>query len=94
MPARIMDVSVVPDTYAIVLIWENGQRFIKNMWPLIRNQKIFAPLEDKSIFQQVSVVDDGRALAWPGDIDYCADALWAESQMTSRSQDEPLTQIA
>jgi hypothetical protein len=36
----------------------------------------FAAFADPEFFAQVRVSEDGRSLEWPGDLDFCADALW------------------
>ncbi len=45
----------------------------------IATRKVFAPLKDQKLFEQDSVVDEGRAIRWSDEIDYCADALWMET---------------
>jgi len=38
-----------------------------------------AALADPKVFAQVKVGERGRSLEWPGEIDFCADALWFET---------------
>ena len=37
-----------------------------------------ATVDDPAVFTQVHVGERGRSLEWPGEIDFCADALWFE----------------
>ena len=56
---------------------------------------VFAAWNDYAVFRRAAIADQGRALAWPGEIDFCADALWLE---VTRKQPEalfpPLMQIS
>lgn len=36
------------------------------------------PLLDVEFFKQVKITQGGRAIEWPGEIDFCADSLWLE----------------
>jgi hypothetical protein len=40
---------------------------------------VFAPLSDPSHFARFSIGERGRFLAWPDDLEFCADALWLEA---------------
>lgn len=46
----------------------------------IQQGGVFAPLSDPDFFKQVAIVDHGRVLSWPGDIEFCADALWLQAR--------------
>jgi len=39
---------------------------------------VFAPWADYAFFRQASIGESGRTLTWPGELDFCADALWLE----------------
>jgi hypothetical protein len=39
------------------------------------NSGLFSALQDFQFFKQVSIVRDGRAIEWPGELDLCADSL-------------------
>jgi hypothetical protein len=43
---------------------------------------VFAPWVDYTFFRQAAVGEGGRTLTWPGELDFCADALWL--QVTGR----------
>ncbi len=37
---------------------------------------VFAPWTDYGFFRQAVIGEGGRTLSWPGELDFCADALW------------------
>lgn len=39
---------------------------------------VTAALSDFETFKQVKIVRSGRAIEWPGELDFCADSLWLE----------------
>lgn len=39
---------------------------------------VFAPWSDYGFFGQASIGEHGRTLTWPGELDFCADALWLQ----------------
>ncbi len=47
---------------------------------------VFAPLADEAFFQRAALGEKGRTLTWPGDLDFCADALWL--QVTGKQPQE------
>jgi hypothetical protein len=47
---------------------------------------VFAPLADEAFFQRAALGEMGRTLTWPGDLDFCADALWL--QVTGKTTQE------
>ena len=44
--------------------------------PLIGQGGVFERLTRDDLFKQVSIASNGRSICWPGEIDFCADALW------------------
>ena len=44
----------------------------------IRPGTVTAPLSDFDLFKQAKVTQGGRAIEWPGEIDFCADSLWLD----------------
>ena len=39
---------------------------------------VFVPWTDYAFFRQASIGEHGRTLTWPGELDFCADALWLQ----------------
>jgi hypothetical protein len=67
-----------PDTHSVTLRWANGATTVSRFDHLVANG-VFAALADPTVFVQVRVGERGRSVDWPGDIDFCADALWFEA---------------
>ncbi|MGA3003679.1 MAG: DUF2442 domain-containing protein [Acetobacteraceae bacterium] len=67
-----------PETYTVTVTWATGDTTVNRFNHLIGNG-IFARLADPTVFMQVGIGEHGRSLEWPGEIDFCADALWFET---------------
>lgn len=39
-------------------------------------QGVFVPWTNYAFFRQAALGEGGRTLTWPGELDFCADALW------------------
>lgn len=78
-PYRIKKATPNEDGHTVALTWEDGSSSVTDMAPAIARGGVFAPLADPGFFRQVAVINGGRAIAWPGEIDCCADALWYEA---------------
>ncbi len=63
------------DNAEIELTYDDNKVVVYNFSPIIQQGGVFGPLADTDFFKQVSVSNDGRYITWPGDIDFCADAL-------------------
>ena len=72
-------VAAVPDpnTYTVAVTWANGEKTVNSFAHLV-GRGIFAAFSDPTLFAQARVGERGRSLEWPGEIDFCADALWFE----------------
>jgi len=66
------------DDCSVTLSWANGATTLSHFSHLV-GRGVFAPLADRSVFAQVKIGPRGRSLEWPGDIDFCADALWFDA---------------
>lgn len=64
--------------------YSDGQTIVVDFEPVIRQGGVFAPLANEQIFAQAALGPRGRSVCWPGDIDFCADALWLEAQQENR----------
>jgi hypothetical protein len=83
----IRSAAAHPDSLTITLIWADGSTTTKAMGPLVARRKVFRPLVDPELFRRVRVINEGRGIAWDGDADMCADALWYDAH----PQDNPFT---
>jgi Protein of unknown function (DUF2442) len=72
---RITDFQV-RDDHRIWLRFDDGVEGIVNLSRLV-GQGVFAAWRDYDFFKQAFLAGHG-ALAWPGDIDLCPDALYLE----------------
>ena len=74
-----------PKTHTVTVTWANGEKTVNSFRHLI-GKGVFATFSDPAFFAQVGVGDRGRSLAWPGEIDFCADALWFETHPAEAPQ--------
>ena len=72
--------------HELELTWQDGTTAIVDFQPIIDQGGVFEPLSDPSLFAQVSVAPDGRYVLWPGELDFCADALHAWATVPSGAQ--------
>jgi hypothetical protein len=87
---KILDnviVAALPDpkTHSVRLTWANGETTINHFGHLL-GKGVFAAVSSPATFAQVRVGDRGRSLEWPGEIDFCADALWFEAHPADAPQ--------
>ncbi len=66
-----------PKAHTVTLTWANGQKTINNFSHLV-GKGVFAAFADPGFFAKVRIGEGGRSLEWPGELDFCADALWFE----------------
>ena len=82
MPKAVDNVIVaaVPDpaAYTVALTWANGETTVSRFRHVLETG-VFVALADPAVFAQVRIGERGRSLEWPGEIDFCADALWFEA---------------
>jgi hypothetical protein len=73
-------VAAAPDAKArtVTLTWASGAKTVSGFVHLI-GKGVFRALADPTFFARVRVGENGRSLEWPGDLDFCADALWFEA---------------
>lgn len=64
-----------PVTHTVILTWANGETTVNSFGHLV-GKGVFAAFADPTFFAQARVGEGGRSLEWPGELDFCADALW------------------
>ncbi len=74
---RIVSVRARPDC-RVEITFDGEAPAEVDFSQVVRSGGVFAPMADPAVFAQVALADGGRAICWPGDIDFCADALWLE----------------
>lgn len=66
-----------PNAHTVTLTWANGERTVNSFAHLV-GKGVFDAFADPAFFARVHVGEHGRSLEWPGELDFCADALWFE----------------
>jgi hypothetical protein len=64
------------DDYSLELVFENGEKRIFNMKPLLE-QMPFSRLQGSSLFYKASI--KYGTVVWPGNIDIAPETLWCQS---------------
>ncbi len=70
------------------LEYADGATVDVDFTPIIRQGGVFESLKRDEVFKRLTVASNGRSISWPGEVDFCADALW----MAGTSS--PATQLA
>jgi hypothetical protein len=90
-PLENVIVRAVPNLadWTVALEWASGAATVSSFRHLL-SSGVMKRLADPVVFAQVSVGERGRSLAWPGEVEFCADALWFDAH----PQDNPYQQVA
>ena len=76
----------VLDGYRVWLRFEDGTEGEVDFSTQV-GKGVFAPWTDYEFFRDAAIGEQGRVLTWPGELDFCADALWLQ---VTRKQPEDL----
>lgn len=57
------------------LTYDDGATTTVDFTSIIERGGVFAPLANPDFFAKVELDESGRFISWPGDLDFCADAL-------------------
>lgn len=77
-----------PAHHTVALTWANGETTVSSFRYLV-GKGVFAAFSDPAFFAQARVGEGGRSLEWPGDRDFCADALWFEAHPEDAPEQRP-----
>jgi hypothetical protein len=77
MLCRIRAVEALPAS-RLRITYEGGEQRVVDFGPVIRRGGVFAAIAKPHFLVQAAVDPRGRAVCWPGEIEFCADALWLE----------------
>jgi hypothetical protein len=80
---KIARASALPG-YNLELQYESGESGVVDLSGLV-GRGVFSAWNDPSLFDAVRVTEEG-AVAWPGELDLCPDALYL--QMTGKAPQE------
>lgn len=84
MLPTIRSVTPRPD-YQLCLVYDDGETVLADFKPVIEQGGVFAQLADPAFFALAAPDERGRAVCWPGDIDFCADALRQQARAGSEN---------
>jgi hypothetical protein len=88
----IVEATPDPKSFSVQLTWANGETTVSHFGHML-GKGVFAAVGNPAAFAQVRVGDRGRSLEWPGEIDFCADALWFEAHPADAPQQlQPVSQ--
>jgi hypothetical protein len=74
----IISATADAGAHTVALTWANGAKTVNSFAHLV-GKGVFRAFADPAVFARVRVGDNGRSLEWPGELDFCADALWFEA---------------
>src|SRR5437764_12424042 len=80
-----------PASHTVALTWANGERTVSSFGHLA-GKGVFGALSDPAFFAQARIGEGGRSLEWPGELDFCADALWFEAHPDDAPEQQPTEQ--
>jgi hypothetical protein len=70
---------IVPESgYRLRLSFGDGLDGIVDFTPIVEKGGVFAPMRDRAFFARVELHPNGRLISWPGELEFCADALWQD----------------
>lgn len=64
----VVSVTPVPP-YSLHVVFENGVNCTVDLWDLVPFRGVFAPMEDETFFQQVTVHHEVGTVCWPNGAD-------------------------
>ncbi|MEA2754915.1 MAG: hypothetical protein QOJ54_1204 [Aliidongia sp.] len=90
---KMLDNSILaavpdPKAYSVTINWANGGATVSIFGHLV-GRGVFAAFLNPAVFARVRVGDRGRSVEWPGEIDFCADALWLVAHPADESPQHP-----
>ena|ERR1700722_15707779 len=65
--------------FTIDIVFDRGRKAVVDFRPIIKQGGVFASLGSPAFFRRVKIAGGGRFLAWPGELEFCADALYLDS---------------
>jgi hypothetical protein len=76
-------ITVVHSDQRLLVHYFGGGEVLFDFKPLVERGGVFAKLADPRFFAQAAVGERGRYIEWPGELDFCADALWEQGRQAS-----------
>ena len=88
----IVSAAADPGTPTARLGWQNGS-VTQADFARLAEHGMCAAFTDPTFFEQATVLDDGQVLAWPGDLEFDADAMWFEAHPEDSPSDAAIKGI-
>jgi hypothetical protein len=63
------------ENFKLVLEYSDGLSVVADFILIIKQGRVFQPLQDPNFFAKVRLDKTGRYIYWEGEIEFCADAL-------------------
>ena len=79
----LVSAEPLPD-YRLRLTYRDGTVYVLDFKPVIAKGGVIAELADPAVFAAVKIGERGRSLEFPGEIDFCADALRVDAEAQAR----------
>lgn len=76
-PMKKITAFKVLDHYRVWLRFDDGVEGEADFASHV-GQGVFVPWTNYALFRQAALGEGGRTLTWPGELDFCADALWLQ----------------
>jgi len=80
---RIERVEALPE-FILRIHYSDGAVYLLDFKPEIARGGVMSALSDPGVFERVRVTQDGEAIEFPGEVDFCADALRWDAELASR----------
>jgi hypothetical protein len=82
--------AAVPDpaSHTVALTWANGETTLSSSRHLV-GKGVFTAFADPAFFAQTRIGEGRRSLEWPGELDFCADALWFNAHPEDAPEQSP-----
>lgn len=75
---KIIEIQTLSD-YLIKLIFDDNSDYIFDLKEYFTVDSVFNSLKDINKFNNVRITDNGRALEFPDELDFCSDSLWMKA---------------
>jgi hypothetical protein len=83
---HVIQNAMVESAHTLSVRFTDGHEGVITLERLTQCGGVVQALRDPLVFERVTVGSGGRYLTWPGDIDFCADALWQATQQDAEQK--------
>lgn len=73
------------EEYKVNLIFDDSTSYEFDLTPYFHPGSVFLNIKNMQLFSQVQISNDGRALVFPFELDFCTDSLWLKAHPESVS---------